>query len=150
MTLNQRHGLSYSSFVVSNVSSTPAVQGAVFTPADTLTITGRVAVAPGSPAGKLSLLAFYSLAEPTKWTRFATQLCGFTKVDVPATGDAAFALTVKVRDFDAFEPDTNDYEVQSGLYTVSLATDAAAKPLATFAMAVNGSYTWTWNFADAN
>ena len=143
------HGLSYSRFVVSGVTAAPDPAGTRFTPADALTISGRVAVAPGSPAGKLSLLAFYSLAAPTKWTRVATALCGFTKVDVPASGDAPFALVVRVRDFDAFEPATGDYEVQSGSYTVTLqAGDAASAPLASFVLMVNGSYTWAWDFND--
>ena len=142
------HGLSYSTFVVTNVTSSPDAHTRVFSADDTLTIQGRAAVAPGSPAGKLSLLAFYSVAEPTKWARFATKLCGFTKVDVPEVGGVAFAIQVRVADLDAFEPDTGDYEVTSGFYTINLQTDAASKPLASFGITVNGTYSWTWNFND--
>ena len=132
------------------MTSVPVAHTHIFTPTDTLTIEGSVSVAPGSPAGKLSLLAFYDVAQPTKWTRFATKLCGFTKIDVPATGSAPFALAVRVADLDAFEPDTGDYEVTSGFYTINLVVgDAASAPVASFGITVNGSYTFSWNFNDA-
>ena len=139
------HGLSYSNFTVSGVALAPPPSGGAYTPADTLTFTGTIASA--GPAGKLSLLAFYSQDAPTKWARFQQQLCGFGKWDVPADSPGVpFTLTARVADLDAYEPATGDYEVMTGNYTVKIATDASGPAVATFTFAVAGTYTWIWDF----
>ena len=85
---------------------------------------------------------------------------------VPSGGaPAPFSLIVRVRDWDAFDPDTGDFEVFSGNYTLVLATDATAAAdegampaetqllagraeaaIATFHVRVSGTYNWTWDF----
>ena len=161
------HGLSYSNFTITGVAISPS-SGAVG-PDDVLTITGTAAVVGAGPSGDLTLHAYYAQDAPTKYSRFTKALCGFTRVTVPAGGGhAPFSITIAVRDLDAFEPDTGDYEVYTGTYTITVATDAGVAdaglaaapsahvvtelthgmgpPIATFKVAVNGTYTWTWDF----
>lgn len=142
------HGLSYSTFAVSGVTISPDPASTTFTPTDTFTVSGTVSATAG-PAGRLSLLLFFSQNAPTKWVRYGKQLVGFGKVSVPASGagSAAFNITARIADFDAYEPATGDYEVMGGSYSVQLATDAAAAPIASWTLAVNGSYSWTWDFS---
>ena len=140
------YGLSYSSFSVTAQSFSPDANSHVFTPTDTFTVSGQVTVTKG-PAGSLPLLLFYSQIAPTKWTRFSQQLCGFTKVSVPAQGSANFSIVGRIKDLDSFEPDTFDYEIQTGSYYINLALDAESKPIKTWSINVNGTYEWTWDFS---
>lgn len=139
------HGLTYSTFIVSDVS----LQGSenVFGLNDTFQITGSVSVKGGDSAGGISLLLFFSQDAPTKWTRYATKLFGFTKVFVPASEAANFTLSAKVRDLDAFEPDVFDYVVHTGSYTLKLyAGSLQDAPINQWKVQVSGNYEWSWNF----
>lgn len=139
------HGLTYSTFIVSDVS----LQGSenVFGLNDTFQITGSVSVKGGDSAGGISLLLFFSQDAPTKWTRYATKLFGFTKVFVPASKAANFTLSAKVRDLDAFEPDVFDYVVHTGSYTLKLyAGSLQDAPINQWKVQVSGNYEWSWNF----
>jgi beta-glucosidase len=139
------HGLSYSTFIVSDVSLQDS--GNVFGLNDTFQITGSVSVKAGDSAGSISLLLFFSQDAPTKWTRYSTQLFGFTKVKVPANEAANFTLSAKVRDLDAFEPDVFDYVVQTGFYTLKLyAGSLQDAPVQQWKVQVSGNYQWTWDF----
>jgi beta-glucosidase len=148
------HSLSYASgFTVTGAACAPPPATTLFQAGDSFTISGQVAAAGAAdPASRLSLLLFFSQEAPTKYTRFGTQLMGFTKVTVPAggAGSAPFALVAKVRDLDAFEPDIFDFVVYSGSYKLTLAFSASpedlAKPLASFTINVNGTYTWSRDF----
>jgi beta-glucosidase-like glycosyl hydrolase len=139
------YGLSYSTFAVSPTALSPDPNSHVFTPTDTFTVSGQVTVTKG-PAGSLPLLLFYSLAAPTKWTRYTQQLCAFSKVSVAAQGSTNFTIVGRIRDLDAFEPDTFEYEIQTGKYYINLALDAQSKPLKTWEINVSGTYDWTWDF----
>lgn len=139
------HGLTYSTFIVSDVS----LQGSenVFGLNDTFQITGSVSVKGGDSAGGISLLLFFSQDAPTKWTRYATKLFGFTKVFVPTSEAANFTLSAKVRDLDAFEPDVFDYVVHTGSYTLKLyAGSLQDAPINQWKVQVSGNYEWSWNF----
>jgi hypothetical protein len=84
---------------------------------------------------------------PTKSARFSSALCGFGKFDVPAnSAGVPFSFSVSVSDFDGYEPAVSDFVVYTGSYTISLATDAASKPIKSWSINVNGTYTWTWDF----
>jgi hypothetical protein len=49
---------------------------------------------------------------------------------------------------EAYEPATRDYEVMTGVYSIQLGTSAVAPALAAFKnVAVNGTYTWTWDYS---
>ena len=68
---------------------------------------------------------------------------------VAAGGGAVtpFLITSRVRDFEAFEPATSDYEVMSGTYKIMLGTSAdTAGQLGSAELKVNGTYTWNWDF----
>ena len=139
------HGLTYSTFIVSDVS----LQGSenVFGLNDTFQITGSVSVKGGDSAGGISLLLFFSQDAPTKWTRYATKLFGFTKVFVSTSEAANFTLSAKVRDLDAFEPDVFDYVVHTGSYTLKLyAGSLQDAPINQWKVQVSGNYEWSWNF----
>ena len=148
------HSLSYASgFVVLGAACVPPPATTLFQAGDSFTISGTVSVAsPSDPATRLSLLLFYSQSAPTKYTRFDQALLGFSKVSVPAggAGGVAFAIEAKVRDLDAFEPDVFDYVVYTGSYRLTLALSAApedlAKPLASFTINVNGTYSWARDY----
>jgi len=127
---------------------TPNPATAVLQASDSLTIEGTVSTSAGDPPGSFSLLAYFEQASEAKWTRFGAQLCGFTKVAVGGGGASApFALTLRVRDFEAFEPSTGDYEVMTGTYRVMLGTSAdTAGKMGSFEVRVNGTYAWAWDF----
>jgi len=139
-------GLSYSTFAIKSPELNPNPSAHVFNANDTFTISGQIAST--GPAGKLTLLLFFSQNAPTKWARFERALAGFGKFAVPADSTGtAFSFSASVRDFDAYEPATSDYEVYTGTYTVWLATDATAAPLASWTLKVQGSYSWVWDFS---
>jgi beta-glucosidase len=138
-------GMSYTNFSVSGAALTPGGDGAVVGADAELTVSGTLASA--GPAGKMSLLLYYSQNAPTKWARFGTQLFAFGKFDVPANSKGTpFSFSARVRDMDAYDPDTADYEVFSGAYTVTLGTCATCPALAKWTVNVNGTYTWAWDY----
>ena len=133
---------------VHDASLAPKAGGGAFVVTDVLSVSGTLSST--GPAGALSLLLFCSQNAPTKWARFGPQLCGFSKFALPANAAAVpFALSARVRDLEAYEPTTAAFEVYTGSYTVSLATDAGSNPLASWTVEVTGSYEWTWDFAGA-
>jgi hypothetical protein len=139
-------GLSYSNFTVSNVilSFNPATT--TLQAGDSFNVSGVISSV--GPAGKISLLVYFSQNAPTKWTRYMNQLCAFGKFSLPAdASNVPFSIAVKVRDFEAYEPATTDFEVQTGIYTVSLKTDVESSAIASFSnVNVNGTYTWVWDY----
>jgi beta-glucosidase len=142
------HGLSYSNYTISVASTTPPTASHVFTTSDALTISGTVATSsPNDPPGKLSLLLYFVQRSPTKWTRYGKALSAFTKVSVPGgMGSTPFSLTLNIRDFEVFEPDTNNYEVHTGVYEVFLGGDVQGPMAFATMLNVTGSYTWVWDF----
>lgn len=141
------YGLTYSTTTYSNVAISPNPSTTIFTYNDTFTVSGSITTTTG-PAGRLSLLLFFSQNAPTKWVRYEQQLVGFGKFDIPAAnnGTSNFAITARIKDMDAYEPDTEDYELQTGNYTVTLRETSVSTPIATWTLAVNGTYTWVWDF----
>lgn len=138
-------GMAYTNYTVTGAALTPGGDGAVVDADATLTVTGRIASA--GPAGKVSLLLYYSQNAPTKWARFGTQLFAFGKFDVPAdSAGTPFSFSARVRDMDAYEPATGDYEVFTGAYSVTLGTCATCPALAQWTVNVNGTYTWIWDY----
>ncbi len=140
------HGLSYATFEYSKVTLTPDANETIFTPTSQFTVSG--VVASKGPATPLSLLLFFSQNAPTKYAQFNINLLGFTKITLPENSPGTeFSITANIRDMDSFEPSTGDYEVYTGTYTVTLATDAASTPLASWTLNVQGSYSWVWDFS---
>ena len=139
------HGLSYSTFSVSDIALQNSAS--VFGVNDTFQITGNVSIKSGATSGSTSLLLYFSQDAPTKWTRYATQLFGFTKVKVSSGTSTNFTLIAKVRDLDAFEPDVFDYVVQTGYYTLKLYIGSIEQaPISQWKVQVSGNYNWVWNF----
>jgi beta-glucosidase-like glycosyl hydrolase len=139
------HGLSYSTFSVSDIALQNSAS--VFGVNDTFQITGNVSIKSGATSGSTSLLLYFSQDAPTKWTRYATQLFGFTKVKVSSGTSTNFTLIAKVRDLDAFEPDVFDYVVQTGYYTLKLYIGSIEQaPISQWKIQVSGNYNWVWNF----
>ena len=124
----------------------PSPATTVFGVGDSLTLTGSVRVGAGERGGATSLLLYFVQRAPTKWTRYGKQLFGFTKVVVPDGGEAAFALVARVKDLEAWEPATGDYEVQSGVYELFLGGDVSGGMAFAATFNVSGSYTWAWDF----
>ena len=141
------YGLSYSKISVAGATLNGG-SGGPLGYNDTFIVSGTVATAAGDPAARVSLLVFYSQNAPTKWVRYSQQLTGFGKFDVPANGGvgAPFSIPVRVRDFDAYEPEVEDFVVYTGTYTVTLGF-SATETIASWQVAVNGTYSWTWDFA---
>jgi beta-glucosidase-like glycosyl hydrolase len=139
-------GLSYSNFSFSNVQLSFNPSTTTLQADDSFNVSGLISSV--GPAGKISLLIYFSQNAPTKWTRYINQLCAFGKFSLPAdASNVPFSIAVKVRDFEAYEPDTKDYEVQTGIYTVSLKTDVQSPAIASFTnVNVNGTYTWVWDY----
>lgn len=137
------HGLSYSTFTVSGASISPS--SGVLAASDNFTVSGFVSS--HGPAGSISLLVYFSQNAPTKWARFGTQLMCFTKVHVPANSPGTpFTVACRVRDMEAYEPATGDYEVMTGQYTIKLGTDARSPALGQWTVSVQGTYEWVWDF----
>lgn len=150
-------GLQYTKYTVNVTTVSPDPYQHVFNVNDTITINGFITS--DGPAGKLSLLAFYYQNAPTKWARYENQLTGFGKFVIPANAGKAgsgnapvpYSVVVKVSDWDAFEPATGDYEVQTGSYTLSLRYDlSSTNPVIGWVYNINvtGTYTFAWNFND--
>ena len=127
---------------------TPDPATTLFQASDSFSVAGTVTSAPGDQAGAVSVLLYFSQASVAKWTRFGVALCGFTKV--VAAGDGAstpFVITARVRDFEAFEPSTGDFEVMSGVFKIMVGTSVdTAGSLGSVELKVNGTYTWEWDF----
>jgi beta-glucosidase-like glycosyl hydrolase len=139
-------GLSYAAVTVGAVTISPDPTTYIFQPGDVYTISGTVSSK--GPDTRYTLLAFFSQKAPTKWARFGTALCAFTKIDVPAnSASVPFTIVGRIADFDGFEPTTGDYEVFTGTYTVNLMETAAGPTHASFELLVNGTYNWSWDFA---
>lgn len=137
------HGLSYSKFSITSTSINPST--GVLGANDTFTVSGSVSSQ--GPAGKISLLVYFSQDAPTKWARFHTQLMCFTKVSVPAnSAGTPFSVSCRVKDMEAYEPDTGDYEVMTGQYTIQLGTDMQSPALGQWTINVQGTYEWAWDF----
>jgi beta-glucosidase len=142
-------GLHYSKYTIVQKGITPDPSTTLFQPSDSLTIQGEVSTGPGQPAGRVSILLYFSQRSASKWTRYQSQLFGFTKVSVPGNGGSApFAITAQIRDLEAFEPDTGDFEVHTGQYEVKLGTSVDAPHAAAFDINVNGTYSWAWDFKE--
>jgi hypothetical protein len=147
-SFTQGHGLSYSTFHIAMGAVSPSPATTLFQASDTFTVAGTVTTGADSPPGAVSILLYFMQASTAKWTRFGPALCAFTKV-VAAGGGAVtpFLITARVRDFEAFEPATSDYEVMSGTYKIMLGTSAdTAGQLGSAELKVNGTYTWNWDF----
>ena len=140
------HGLSYSNYIFSPKGITPDPATTVFSADSVFTVTGTVATGAGEPGGKVSILLYFAPRSATKWTRFGAQLFAFTKVACAAGGvETPWSITARVRDLEAFEPDTGDFEVTSGWFEVSVGA-RVDKLQGVAPIFVSGSYNFTWNF----
>lgn len=105
------HGLSYSTLTITPKGITPNPATTVFSADDVFAVSGTVATRPGEPGGRVSILLYFTPRSSTKWTRFGAQLFAFTKVSCAADGvETPWTINARVRDLEAFEPDTGDFE----------------------------------------
>ena len=140
------HGLAYSTYVIKPTGVAPNPATTTFAADDVFTVSGTVATGAGEPGGRVSILLYFAPRSATKWTRFGAQLFGFTKVACAAGGAATpWAITARVRDLEAFEPDTGDFEVTSGTFEVLVGT-RVDKLQSVATVNVSGTYEWVWAF----
>ena len=127
---------------------TPDPSKTLFQANDTFTVSGTVTTSPGDPPGSVSVLLYFSQASVAKWTRYGALLCGFTKVVAAGNGGVTpFAITGRVRDFEAFEPTTGNFEVMTGVFKVMVGTSVdTAGQMESAELRVNGTYNWVWDF----
>ena len=136
------HGLAYANYAIAAKAVTPDPASTTFAAGDSFTVSGTVKTGAGEPGGRVSILLFFSPSSATKWTRFGPQLFAFTKVTCTAGGaETPWAIDAKVRDLEAFEPDTGDFEVTSGTYSVLVGT-SVNKLTRVAVVNVSGTYEW--------
>jgi len=141
------HGDSYSTFTIETASVSPDPSVTVFNAGDSFNVSGNVRSGRGDPSGRMSILLYFVQRNPTKWTRYGPQLFGFTKISVNGGGASTpFTITAAIRDMEAFEPATGDFEVQTGSYEVMVGTSVDTLKTG-FYLQVNGTYTWKWDFS---
>lgn len=129
------YGLSYSVFSVSGLSVSPATVSRANTSVS-VTLTTSVSLASGPP-GSYVVQVYYSQVT-TSYSRFTASLLGFTKVAVGSGGSAATAtVTVPLLDFAGYDGTSpSGYSVEASAYTVWVADNASAAPLATATLTV--------------
>jgi hypothetical protein len=118
-------GLSYSSVSISSASiSPPLAPGRALAAGDSIAIAGLLNVSAG-PAGQTVVQVYCSQDAPTKYVRYAWQLCAFAKVAHGAAPVLApFSVALRVADLEAWDPEAQDYVVYSGNYSFSVALDS--------------------------
>ena len=117
-------GLSYSAVNISSAAIAPPLSpGRALAAGDAFTVAGLLNVSAG-PAGQAVVQVYCSQDAPTKYVRFAWQLCAFAKVaHGAAPALAPFAVDVQVAATEAWDPEQQDYVVYTGNYTFSVALD---------------------------
>jgi beta-glucosidase len=118
-------GLSYSAVNISSASFAPPLPpGRALAAGDTITIAGTLNVSAG-PAGQAVVQVYCSQDAPTKYVRYAWQLCAFAKVaHSAAPALSPFSVVLRVADLEAWDPEEQDFVVYSGNYSVSVALDS--------------------------